>query len=77
MPDDTWGETVAAFVVLRPELAEDAAYADALPERLTAHVVLPLAAYKRPRRWTVVAALPRNAMGKVRRDLLRDPPPPV
>ena len=51
-PDDTWGETVAAFVVLRPELAEDTAYADALPERLTAHVSSRLAAYKRPRRWT-------------------------
>jgi malonyl-CoA/methylmalonyl-CoA synthetase len=73
--DDIWGETVAAYVVLRPDLAEDAAYAEGLAATLAAHVEPRLAAYKRPRRWTVVGELPRNAMGKVRRDLLDDPPP--
>ena len=69
LPDDTWGETVAAFVVLREGASYDA---DALAEALTAHVEPRLAAFKRPRRWTPTDALPRNAMGKVRRDALRD-----
>jgi malonyl-CoA/methylmalonyl-CoA synthetase len=68
LPDDTWGETVAAYVVPR---ADEPPVAD-----LEAHVAARLAAYKRPRRWTFVPGLPRNAMGKVRRDLLTDPPPP-
>jgi malonyl-CoA/methylmalonyl-CoA synthetase len=67
LPDDTWGETVTAWVVLR----EGARYDD-LAAELGAHVEPLLAAYKRPRRWTVTDALPRNAMGKVRRDVLRD-----
>jgi malonyl-CoA/methylmalonyl-CoA synthetase len=71
LPDETWGETVAAYVVLRTDLAADPAAAG-IGDTLTAHVEPRLAAYKRPRRWTVVAELPRNAMGKVRRDLLRE-----
>jgi malonyl-CoA/methylmalonyl-CoA synthetase len=31
-----------------------------------------LAAYKRPKRVVMVEALPRNAMGKVQKNLLRD-----
>ena len=65
LPDDTWGETVAAFVVLREGAAYDA-------DALAAHVELRLAAFKRPRRWAETDVLPRNAMGKVRRDILRD-----
>jgi malonyl-CoA/methylmalonyl-CoA synthetase len=72
IPDDTWGETVAAYVALRADLAEDCADAARIADALTAHVASRLAAYKRPRSWRVVPELPRNAMGKVRRDLLRD-----
>ena len=75
LPDETWGETVAAFVVLRSGGIGDpdaGTHADQLGALLTAHVESRLAAYKRPRRWEVVEALPRNAMGKVRRDVLRD-----
>jgi malonyl-CoA/methylmalonyl-CoA synthetase len=68
LPDPTWGETVAAFVVLRGGLAE-------LEPELVAVVGERLAAYKRPRRWVAVDALPRNAMGKVQRDALRALPP--
>ncbi len=75
VPDDTWGETVLAYVVLRADLAADPAHAAGIGDALSAHVASRLAAYKRPRRWTVVPELPRNAMGKVRRDLLREPPP--
>jgi malonyl-CoA/methylmalonyl-CoA synthetase len=68
LPDPTWGETVAAFVVLRGTLA-------AAEPGLAGLVEGRLAAYKRPRRWIAVDQLPRNAMGKVRRDALRDGSP--
>ena len=75
LPDDTWGETVSAYVVLRSDLDADPERAARAGDALAAHVEPRLAAYKRPRRWTVVTELPRNAMGKVRRDLLREAPP--
>jgi len=62
LPDATWGETVAAFVV--PSDPYDA-------EVLAAHAAAGLASYKVPRTWHVVDELPRNAMGKVQRDVLR------
>jgi malonyl-CoA/methylmalonyl-CoA synthetase len=65
LPDPTWGETVAGFVVLGEPLG-------AVEAGLTALVDERLAAYKRPRRWIAVDELPRNAMGKVRRDVLRE-----
>jgi len=64
VPDDTWGETVVAYVVTAADLAD-------LGATLGAHVEHRLAAYKRPRAWASVDELPRNAMGKVRRDVLR------
>jgi malonyl-CoA/methylmalonyl-CoA synthetase len=72
IPDDTWGETVVAYVVLGADLAADPAHAARIGDSLAAHVASRLAAYKRPRYWTVVTELPRNDMGKVRRDLLRE-----
>lgn len=58
VPSTEWGETVAAYVVPvdrdRFEMAE-----------LEALAVAELASFKRPRQWHLVAALPRNAMGKV------------
>ncbi len=65
VPDPVWGERVVAFV----ELADPPSGLD--ESELTAHLEGLLAAYKRPRAWYPVAALPRNAMGKVRRDVLR------
>ncbi|MEI8057636.1 MAG: AMP-binding protein [Actinomycetes bacterium] len=65
LPDDTWGETVAAFIVTRDDSDIDlSALEQVVGERL--------AAYKRPRTWRRVNELPRNAMGKVRRDVLRE-----
>ena len=63
--DETGGETVTAHVVLGKPVAD-------LSVVLTAHIESVLAPYKRPRSWTAVDAIPRNAMGKVRRDVLRD-----
>ncbi len=65
LPDPTWGETVVAFVVPSAPGACDA-------EVLAAHAAAGLAAYKAPRTWHVVDELPRNAMGKVQRDVLRE-----
>ena len=65
IPDERWGEAVAAAVVLhtgvRPSPDELVAYTDGL-----------LAGYKRPRTVVIVDELPRNASGKVLRRTLRD-----
>src|SRR5581483_1645611 len=59
IPDDVLGEEVAAFIVGRVEAAELRAFAR---ERL--------AAYKYPRRITVLDELPRGPTGKILRDAL-------
>ncbi|HXW12936.1 MAG TPA: acyl-CoA synthetase [Terriglobia bacterium] len=58
LPDAEWGERVAAALVLKAGAAID------LPS-LRAWAKEFLAAYKLPSRLLVLAALPRNAMGKV------------
>jgi acyl-CoA synthetase (AMP-forming)/AMP-acid ligase II len=63
LPDERWGQRVVAAVVLR-EGTSDAE----LTEWFAAH----LAAFARPRAVYQVAALPRNAMGKVERRLVRE-----
>ncbi len=70
-PDDKWGEVVAAYVVLGDEAAGagDAISLAELQEFLSDR----LANYKRPQRFYVLGALPRNAMGKVQRHLLKPP----
>lgn len=64
LPDDTWGEVVAAAVVTRPGATLTA-------EGLRAWGRERLSAYKLPRRLVCVAALPRNAMGKVTKPAVR------
>jgi malonyl-CoA/methylmalonyl-CoA synthetase len=62
VPDVDLGETIVAFVV-----------GDAIDEAaLTDHVARLLSPHKRPRRVVRVDALPRNAMGKVQKTLLRN-----
>ena len=63
------GEDVGAWVVLVADAAADA-------EELRAFCATRLSDYKVPRRWTFVDSLPRNATGKVVKDLLpgRDAP---
>lgn len=60
--DPHWGESVAAWVVLR-RAVETAA--------LTAHCRSRLMSFKCPKKITIVEALPRNAMGKVQRNQLQ------
>lgn len=61
-PHPDLGEQVTAFVVADPVTAQE----------LIGFVAERLAAHKRPRVVRVVDALPRNAMGKVRKKLLHD-----
>ncbi len=65
LPDERWGETVAAAVVLRPGLAADA-------DELSAWCRARLAGYKIPRRVFFVDALPRTGSGKIAKRLLRE-----
>jgi long-chain acyl-CoA synthetase len=58
VPDPTLGEEVAAFVALKPGASADA-------DTLIAWCRERLAAFKYPRRVTLLAALPRSATGKV------------
>ncbi|OCA80984.1 long-chain fatty acid--CoA ligase [Bacillus sp. FJAT-27225] len=64
-PDDRWGESVTAFVVLKdPSVTEE--QLDELCKKSNS-----LANYKRPRNYIFVDALPRNASGKIQKFLLR------
>jgi malonyl-CoA/methylmalonyl-CoA synthetase len=65
VPDADFGEAVAAVVVLQPGAALTEAEAIAALEGR-------LARFKQPRRVAFVEALPRNAMGKVQKALLRE-----
>ena len=65
VPDDRLGEAVAAVVVLRPGATLNA-------EELVAHCRASIGAYKVPRHVRFVDALPRTAVGKVRKSALRD-----
>ena len=65
LPHPDWGEAVAAFVVKLPGagVTEDQ-IAEALKDEL--------ARFKQPKTVRFVEELPRNAMGKVQKNLLRD-----
>ena len=58
LPDEEWGEVVAALVVLRSGATTD-------EEALKAHCAERIAGYKKPRRVAFAGALPRNGAGKV------------
>ena len=82
VPDERWGETVHAVVVLAPGLpgrdtAPGRANGDAEPGFDAAALVgwarERLAGFKCPTGVTVVSELPRNATGKVLRAALREP----
>ncbi len=64
VPDERWGETVKAIVVVKPECSIDAA-------ELIAFARTRLAKYKCPTSVDFVAVLPRNASGKVLKKELR------
>ncbi len=65
VPDDVYGERIAAFVVGRPGTDVDVSV-------LEGHVREHVARYKVPREWHLVEALPRNPSGKVLKRVIRD-----
>ncbi len=64
VPHADLGEGVVAVVVMK----EGAAFS---PEALSAHLGERLARFKQPRAWVQAGELPRNAMGKVQKAVLR------
>jgi acyl-CoA synthetase (AMP-forming)/AMP-acid ligase II len=69
VPDERWGETVHAVVVLAADNSASALNAAALVSWARER----LAGFKCPTEVTVVSELPRNATGKVLRAALRQP----
>jgi acyl-CoA synthetase (AMP-forming)/AMP-acid ligase II len=67
VPDDEWGQRVAAFVVLRPDAS---ATADELAEFCRQR----LASFKKPEVFQFLAELPKNPLGKILRRELRVAP---
>ena len=67
LPDEERGQIVAAFVVLRPDVAAD----EATALRLQTHVKATIAPYKYPRSVRFVEALPKTQTGKIQRFQLR------
>jgi acyl-CoA synthetase (AMP-forming)/AMP-acid ligase II len=66
VPDERWGETVKAIVVLAPD-------ADVHETTLIAHCRADLAHYKCPTSVDTMDALPRNPSGKILKRELRAP----
>jgi acyl-CoA synthetase (AMP-forming)/AMP-acid ligase II len=65
VPDDTWGEQVAAFIRPAPGRTPD-------PEALRAYCREQLAPHKTPRYWEFVDAFPLTGSGKVQKFVLRE-----
>jgi len=66
IPDEQWGEAVAAAVVCRPGQSASA-------EQLIEFCAERIARYKRPKRVEFLSELPKNAAGKVLKRILRAP----
>ena len=69
IPHPDWGQEVMA--VIEPPPSVDTRNVDL--ESITSFLDSRLAAFKRPTRFDVVAALPRESHGKLKKRLLRDP----
>ena len=66
VPDEEWGELPAAYVILKQGHAATA-------EAIVEHCARKLARFKRPRLVEFVADLPRTAIGKVQKGILKEP----
>jgi len=64
MPDEKWGETPHAFVVLTPGATCSA-------DELKAYARAEMAHFKTPRHFAFVAQLPKTATGKIQKYVLR------
>ena len=65
IPDETWGEVVAAFVRPAPGQTPNA-------DELFAYCREHLASYKTPRYWRFVEQFPQTASGKIKKYVLRE-----
>jgi acyl-CoA synthetase (AMP-forming)/AMP-acid ligase II len=65
VPDDQWGESVKAVVVLKKGL-------EATAEELIEHCKRRLASYKKPRSVDFVSEIPKNPYGKISRRKLKE-----
>ena len=65
VPDPKWGETVKAFIVLKPN-------AQLTEQEVINYCSENLASYKKPRVIVFIESLPRNASGKVLKTVLRE-----
>lgn len=65
VPDERWGETGKAVLVLKPDQTLE-------PDAVIAHCLANLAKFKVPQSVAYIDALPRNATGKVLKRVLRD-----
>jgi acyl-coenzyme A synthetase/AMP-(fatty) acid ligase len=68
LPDEDWGQRVAAALV--PAAGAAPRDADAWAQLLREHLAPLLADYKRPRAVIALPALPRNALGKLQKHLI-------
>lgn len=66
IPDEVWGEVPAAYVQVRPK-------ADVSEAVLVAHCEDRLAKFKRPRLVKFVEDFPKTPIGKIQKNLLREP----
>ncbi|MHC8496551.1 MAG: class I adenylate-forming enzyme family protein [Actinomycetes bacterium] len=67
IPDEEWGERLAAFVVLHPD--QDT---HGFERSLDEHCLSMMARYKRPKEYHLITELPRNGAGKVLKTTLRE-----
>lgn len=73
--DETTGQAIVAFVILRGDIAERAKTAEgaeAIQAELRAHVTKEIGPIARPRSILIVPELPKTRSGKIMRRLLRD-----
>lgn len=66
VPDDTWGESVKAVVVLRPGTS-------ATEEEVIEHCMSSLSSMKKPKSVDFVDELPKSAVGKILRRKVKEP----
>ena len=65
IPDEKWGEQVAAAIIARPGRTPD-------PEALTNFLRERIARHKVPKLWRVVDSFPLNASGKIQKFVLQE-----
>lgn len=66
VPDDKFGELPAAYIALKPG-------ATLTEEAVVAHCTKVLAEFKRPRLVKFVTDFPKTPIGKIKKNLLREP----